>query len=258
MQHASGVFQDAAVTADDAQSDVQSDVMRLATRLLAMCENEGWSCRITHGTGHWIETIKAQDGWVNPTFNPDKSPVDRGNSASIVIRDRNDDFVACNAYRLFVTESFKSVLSSGELFYGPAMRLLNGLPLILPETFSDLRGRVGYSGGTLIARRHRGRRLGLLTTRLVRLIGERLHAVDHHAGNIFQNRPNDPFPKHPYHFARCTPCMPNMRIPDRQEDHVILLLESTHAEFIAQVRRDIGKLVGEGDETLGDLALLVP
>lgn len=235
-----------------------ADTLQLANHLMAICENEGWTCRITQGTGHWLDTITAQEGWVNPTFDPDKSPVDRTNSASIVLTDRDGGFVACNAYRLFITDSFKGVLSSGELFYGPSMRLLKGLPVILPDTFRDPSGKVGYSGGTLINKRYRGKRLGLLTTRLVRLIGERVHTVDHHAGNIFQNRPNDPFPKHPYHFARCTPCMPYMRIPDRREDLLIFLLDSTRAEFLTQVRRDVGKLVREGHKTLDDLALLVP
>ncbi len=233
------------------------DIQQLGTRLMEMCWNEGWSCVISEGTAYWKETIAAEGGWVNPTFDPDKSQVDETNSASVVIRDQAGDFVACNGFRLFLTDSFKLVLSSGGLFYGPSMRLLKGLPVILPPDFRDLSGKVGYSGGTLISTRHRGRRLGLLVTRLVRLIGEQAYTVDHHVGNIFQNQPNLPPPRHPYHFARCTICMPYMRIPDRHEDRLIFLLDSLRAEFLAQVRRDLGNLVGEGNKTLDDLALLV-
>ena len=235
----------------------QSDVAWLGTHLMAICENQGWMCVVEAGPGLWKKTMLAEDGWINPTFNADKSPVDRTNSASVVIRDRNGAFVACNAYRLFETGSFAGVLSSGELFYRDDLRPANGLQTILPPDFQDFAGRVGYSGGTMISRRYRGKRLGLLTTRLVRVYGERVHKVDHHAGNIFQNRPNDPYPRHPYHFRRCTLCMPHMRIPDRREEYLIFLLESTRAEFLAQVRRDVGQLVREGDKTLNDLALLI-
>jgi hypothetical protein len=233
------------------------DVLRLGNHLVSICESEGWTCQIAEGPDLWKETIAAEGGWVNPTFDPDKSPVDETNSASVIIRDQAGDFVACNGFRLFLTDSFKTVLSSGELFYGPSMRLLKGLPVILPNDFQDLSGKIGYSGGTMISVRHRARRLGLLLTRLVRLIGERVYAVDHHAGNIFQNQPNDPHPRHPYHFARCTVCMPYMRIPDRREDRLIFLLDSSRAEFLAQVSRDVRKLVGKGNKTLDDLALLV-
>ena len=253
MARASRVFSDSG-HADDTQQDVAA----LGTYLIRLCESAGWDCRIAEGPGLWKAAMLEQGGWVNPTFDPAKSLVDERNTASVVIRDAEAGFVACNALRLFVTESFKEVVRSGELFYGPNMRLLNGLPLILPETAADLSGRIGYSGGTLVSRRHRGKRLGLLTTRLVRLLAHRLYRADAHAGHIFQNRPSDPWPRNPYHFARCTPCLPSLEIPDRQEDYLLFLVDIGQAEFLAQVRRNLRKLVGEGDQTLDDLALLAP
>ena len=239
---------------DDAS---RGDVAWLGRHLIGICENEGWTCQIEEGSGLWKETMLKQQGWINPTFDPEKSIVDESNTASVVIRDADSDFVACNALRLFVTKSFREVIRTGELFYGPSMRLINGLPMILPEDFEDFSGRVGYSGGTLISPRYRGKRLGLLTTRFVRLLADRWFDASHHAGHIFQNRPLDPWPRHPYHFTRCTPCLPALEIPDRSQSQLLFLVDISQAEFLAQVRRNVRKLVREGDQTLDDLALLV-
>ena len=253
MRHALRVFEHPADTEDS-----HEDVVRLGNHLIALCENAGWDCQIAEGPELWKETMLDEAGWINPTFDPEKSLVHERNTASVVIRDSKSDFVACNALRLFTTDSFREVMRTGELFYGPSMRLLNGLRVILPDHFADLAGRIGYSGGTLVSPRHRGKRLGLMTTRLVRLLADRLFDADVHAGHIFQNRPSDPWPRHPYHFARCTPCMPNLDIPDRREGYLLFLVDISQAEFLAQVRRNLRKLVREGNKTLDDLSLLAP
>ncbi len=234
------------------------DVLRFGNHLVSICENEGWTCQIAEGPELWKEAIVSAGGWINPTFDRDKSKVNNSNSASVVVRDRQGEFVACNALRVFVTDSFRDVIATGALFYGPSMRLLNGLDVILPEEFPDLAGRIGYSGGTLISPRHRAKRLGLMMTRFVRLLGERLFDANHHTGHIFQNRPEDPQPRNPYHFARCTPCLPSLMIPDRQQDQLLFLIDISQAEFLSQVRRNVRKLVSEGNKTLRDLTLLTP
>lgn len=250
----------------DAQSEVashadtsQDDVAWLGKHLIAICENEGWSCQIEEGPDLWKKAIVTAGGWLNPGFDPDKSDVNHANSASVVVADAKGMIVACNAMRMFETDSFKHSMRRGDLFYGPdKTRLLYGMPLCLESDYVDFWGRIGYSGGTYISREHRAKRLGLLTTRFVRLIAEHLHQADHHAGLIFQNRPNDPRPRNPYHFARCRMCMPFMRIPDRYQDQPLLLVDISREEFLAQIHRDVRKLVREGDQTLNDLALLVP
>ncbi len=240
------------------ESSSDQDVLRFANHLISICENQGWDCQLTEGPELWKETMIQEKGWVNPTFDPNKSLVDKTNSASVVIRDRKGAFVACNALRLFVADNFREVIATGELFYGPSMRLLNGLEVILPEEFRRISGRIGYSGGTLVSPRQRGKRMGLMLTRFVRILGERLYSADHHTGHIFQNRLGDPQPRTPYHFARCIPCLPNLMIPDRQQDQLLFLVHITQAEFLAQARRNVRKLVGEGDKTLNDLTLLAP
>ena len=235
------------------------DTLKLASHLVSICESEGWVCEIAEGPDLWKETIVEAGGWLNPGFDPDKSDVSEANCASIVIREGNGDFIACNALRVFVAESFRYVMARGDLFYDPSVtRLLNGVPLCLEDNYEDLNGRIGYSGGTLVAPRHRGKRLGMMTTRLVRLLAERLYKADHHTGLIFQNRPDDPWPKNPYHFARCRPCMPYLRIPDRQQDQLLFLVDLSREEFLSQTRRNVRQLVREGDKTLNDLALLAP
>ena len=239
--------------------EAQLDTLQLASHLIEVCENEGWVCDIVEGPELWKRTISDAGGWLNPGFDPDKSDVTEANCVSIAIRDAKGDFVACNALRLFVTDSFKFIMGRGDLFYGPTTtRLLNGMPLCLDNDYRDISGRIGYSGGTLVAERYQGRRIGVLTTRLVRLLGERLYRADHHTGLIFQNRPDDPWPKNPYDFARCRSCMPYMRIPDRHQDQPLLLVDISREEFLSQVRRNVRQLVGKGHKTLDDLALLAP
>lgn len=236
----------------------QLDTLRFGSQLVSICEEQDWTCQISDDIRDWKAVMLAEDGWINPTFDPEKSEVDSSNTACIIIREANGAFVACNAVRIFFTESFREVMESGELFYGRGIGLFRRLPLILPEDFQDIAGRIGYSGGTLISSRHQGKKLGLLTTRMVRVLAERLFRANHHTGHIFQNRPDDPWPRFPYHFPRCVPCMPHLRIPDRRQDQLLFLLDISRAEFLAQVRRDVGKLVREGNQTLDDLALLAP
>lgn len=236
----------------------QLETLRFGSQLVRMCEEENWTCQISDDIQDWKSAMLAEDGWINPTFDPEKSDVDQSNSACVIIREADGGFVACNAVRIFFTDSFREVMASGELFYGRGIGLFRQLPLILPVDFTDISGRIGYSGGTLISSKHRGKKLGLLTTRLVRVLAERLFSANHHAGHIFQNRPHDPWPQFPYHFLRCVPCMPHLHIPDRKQDQMLFLVDISRAEFLTQVRRDVRKLVGEGDQTLNDLALLAP
>ena len=235
------------------------DVLWLGNYLVSICENEGWTCQIAEGPELWKEAIVSVGGWLNPGFDPEKSDVDRSNSASVVIAKQNGEIVACNAMRFFVTKSFKFIMGRGDLFYGPTTtRLINGMPLCLEDDHEDFGGKIGYSGGTYIAEKHRGSRLGLMVTRFVRLIAEQLHSADFHAGLIFQNRLNDPRPRNPYHFARCRMCMPYMRLPDRHQDQPLLLVDIDRQEFMAQVGRDVRQFVRKGDQTLDDLSLLAP
>jgi len=237
----------------------REDVAWLSKHLIAMCENEGWTCQVEAGPALCKKSLISAGGWLNPGFDPDKSDVNRSNTASVGVVDEKGRIVACNAMRLFETDSFKHSMRRCDLFYGPnKTRLLYGMPLCLEDDYEDFGGRIGYSGGTYISRENRARRLGLFTTRFVRVIAEYLHQADHHAGLIFQNRPNDPRPRNPYHFARCRMCMPYMRIPDRYQDEPLLLVDISREEFLAQVHRDVRKLVREGNQTLDDLALLVP
>lgn len=242
----------------DAVDESQLDALRLGNHLVAICENEGWTCQIMAGVELWKEVMVREKGWINPTFDPEKSPVDETNGTSVVITDRRGDFVACNALRLFVTNSFKHVMSTGELFYGPKTRFLRPVPLILPEGHADLRGQIGYSGGTLVSPAYRGKRIGLLITRLVRVIAERLYLADHHAGHVIQTRPISPSPPYPYHFSRCAPCMPYLHLPERHKEAPVFLVDISRTAFLSQLRRDIGKFVREGNQTLDDIALVVP
>lgn len=255
MRHAARLFQ----KSGDSGDEVELEVARLATHLASICENQGWQCALADGPQVWKDAIVAAGGWLNPGFDPEKSDVDERNASSVVITDAAGEIVACNALRIFVTESFRRIMRRGDLFYGPrTTRLLNGMPLCLEDDYEDFGGTIGYSGGTFVARKYRGLRLGLLTTRFVRLIAEGQFQVDHHAGLIFQNRPLDPRPKAPYHYARCRLAMPFMRLPDRHQDEPLLLVDIRREEFLSQVQRNVRDLVREGNETLDDLALLVP
>ena len=255
MRYAERVFQESADSGDERELDV----VRFANHLASICENQTWRCDIEDGPEAWKAAIVAAGGWLNPGFDPDKSDVDESNASSVVITDADGEVVACNALRIFVTDSFRRIMRRGDLFYGPrTTRLLNGMPLCLEDDYEDFGGTIGYSGGTFVARKYRALRLGLMTTRFVRLIAERQFRVDHHAGLIFQNRPLDPRPKAPYHYARCRMALPFMRLPDRHQDEPLLLVDIRREEFLSQVQRNVRDLVRKGNQTLDDLALLVP
>lgn len=240
------------------RSDAQSlNVLRFGRYLMEICTNEGWTCEITPGARALKQAFNDQKAWFNPGMDPDKSPLNESNSLSVIIRDGDGRFVASNGLRLFLTESFNAVMQHYGEFYGNALRVLHPVELILPDDYPDLVGSIAYSGGTLVAPHMRGRKLGMLTTRLVRVLGERLFRADHHAGHLFQNHPGGPVTQ-PYHFTRCVPCKPHLHIPDRWQDDTLYLVEMTREEFLAQVDRNLAELVAQGDQTLADLALLGP
>ncbi len=230
----------------------------LLDRLVAICQNEDWTVDIDPGTQSWKDTMTVEGFWQNPCFDPEKSDVDESNSLTVTIRESDGRFVAINALRFWQTDSFNEIIAAGELFYGRNCPLIRPLPLVLPKSYPDLAGMIGYSGGTVISPERRGQRLGLMTTRLVRCLAELSVQPDHHVGHFFHTRSGERPPDHPYHFARCTKCLSHLPIPDRPEPHPLWMLDMTREEFLAQARRDVAKLAEEGQEKLHDLALLTP
>ena len=233
---------------------VDPNATRLAAYLDRLCEKADLLLDIQLGPQAWIEAIREQDGWLNPTFDPRSSDADESNSGSVVLRDGNGRVLACNAVRLFETDSFVSLLSSGDLFHRLGHPNRTPQRSILPAGY-DLAGRISYSGGTLVTPSARGRRLALLTTRLVRLIGERLFRADWHTGVIFHTR-DGRMPDKPYGFQRITPCLEALTIPERPQAQTLFLVELSRAEFRLQLASDLARLQAKGHEDLDDLALL--
>ncbi|MGP1256960.1 MAG: hypothetical protein ACTS10_21260 [Kiloniellales bacterium] len=233
---------------------VDPNATRLSTYLARICEKAELLLDIQLGPQAWIEAIAEQGGWLNPTFDPRSSDADESNSGSVVLRDGTGRVLACNAVRLFETDSFVSLLSSGELFHRLGHPNRTPQHSILPAGY-DLSGRISYSGGTLVDPSARGRRLALLTTRLVRLIGERFFRADWHAGVIFHTR-DGKMPDKPYGFQRITPCLDALTIPERPQAQTLFLVELSRAEFRLQLASNMARLQAEGREDLDDLALL--
>ncbi|WP_162906912.1 hypothetical protein [Algihabitans albus] len=236
-------------------SPIDPNAPVLAEQLARICEKAGLLLDIQLGPQAWIEAISEQGGWLNPTFDPDCSDLDESDSGSVVIRDEEGRFLACNAVRLFETETFSSLIQSGGLFHRPGHRNRTALQTILPEGY-DLSGRISYSGGTLVDPAMRGRRLALLTTRLVRLMGERFFRADWHTGTIFHTRTSELPPK-PYGFQRVIPCLDALTIPERTQRQTLFLVELSRMEFRRQLADNVARLAADGRQNLDDLALLV-
>ncbi len=226
----------------------------MTEKLARICETAGLLLDLQMGSQAWIDAIAEQGGWVNPTFDPLQSEVDETTTGSVVIRDGDGRFLACNAVRLFETDSFVATMRRGELFHRPGHPNSTPLQPILPAGY-DLGGRISYSGGTLVDPAARGKRLALLTTRLVRLIGEQVFRADWHAGHIFHTRSGE-MPAKPYGFQRITPCLEALTIPERPQPQTLYLVELSRAEFREQLAADLERLEAEGRENLDDLALL--
>jgi len=152
----------------------------------AICEAEGWTLTIEPGCEAWLRVVEREGHWVNPCFDPSKSDVDETNSLSIVIeRTASGTFVAGNTLRVWRTSSFLDVIESGEIYYAKRAPEHRPLPLIRPADYPDLSGLIGYSGGTVVDPALRGARVGLMTTRMARLLAEVSFRVDHHTGLCF-------------------------------------------------------------------------
>ncbi|WP_421708273.1 hypothetical protein [Algihabitans sp.] len=230
------------------------NTLKLAERLARLCEASGILLDIQRGPQTWVETISEQNGWLNPTFDPMCSDLDESNSGSVVLRRADGRFLACNAVRFFEIESFAALLRSGGLFHRPGHRNRTAMRPILPRAY-DLSGRISYSGGTLVDPAMRGRGLALLTTRLVRLMGERFFRADWHTGTIFHTRRSE-LPSKPYGFQRVLPCLEALTIPERQQPQTLFLVELSRLEFRRQLADNVARLTTEGRQNLNDLALL--
>jgi hypothetical protein len=228
---------------------------RLSERLFEICERAGLLLDVQLGPQAWIEAIREQGGWVNPAFDPAASDVDETNTGSVVVRDGDGRFLACNAVRCYTTDSFVGTMRRGELFHRPDHPNATPLPTIMPAGY-DVAGRVCYSGGTLVDAAARGKRLAVLTTRLVRTLGEAAFRADWHTGHIFHTRTGE-MPDKPYGFQRITPCLEGLPIPERPQSQTLYFVELSRAEFRDALTRDLARLKAEGRQNLDDLALLV-
>jgi len=223
----------------------------------AICEGENWRLEIVPGPRTWLDLMNDKGFWANPCFDPDKSDVDETNCMSVTLHDADGKFVATNALRIFETESFNEIMRSGQVFHGLGCPLRRPIPLILPSGHTEMSGRIGYSGGTVICPSKRGLRLGLMTTRIVRCLAEIAVEADWHSCHILHTREGE-MPPHPYHFARVVKCFPELKLPDRHEATPVWLLDITREEFLAQAERNVAELVAKGQQNVGDLALLSP
>jgi len=115
---------------------------------------------------------------MNPSF-------DEGIGTTLEITDRNGNFVAMTAIRLYPNiNDIRDLIMSNRIWSSAEAAMMNGMPnyVPLPDDFPVVSGNLVQTGGTYVDPAHRHHRLGADLDKLFRIAAIRGHHADHFFG----------------------------------------------------------------------------
>jgi hypothetical protein len=115
---------------------------------LAWLEDRRYSLRVRVDMGAWAAAMREAPGMlvVNPTFDPQHSPLSPRNSFWLDVR-TGSHTVAMSAARLFVTDDYLELQRSTRLWYDPPYPEHGRFALRLPPDTPLICGNVAHEGG---------------------------------------------------------------------------------------------------------------
>jgi hypothetical protein len=146
---------------------------------LAWMEDRKYALTVDVDMAAWAQTMRNAPGMslVNPTFDPEHSPLSAGNSFWLDVRTGSQTIATCAA-RLIETDDYMAFKRSGRLWHDP-LRVNDGALQIDPAPDVPLIcGRVGHEGGLWVHPKHRKRGLSVILPHLVRALCAREWDVD--------------------------------------------------------------------------------
>jgi hypothetical protein len=159
-----------------AESRIVQDFVDFA---LAWLEQRGYTLTVDVDMAAWARMMRNAPGMslVNPTFDPEHSPLSPGNSFWLDLRTGSTTVATCAA-RLIVTADYAAFKRSGKLWHDPLRAEDEALSMNFPAEVPLIRGRVGHEGGLWVHPKHRKLGLSTILPHLTRALCFREWRVD--------------------------------------------------------------------------------
>lgn len=192
-----------------------------------------------------MRTAPQADG-INPTFNPERSPVSMGNSYWLDVRDHGGRTVACIAVRVMHTDDFAQHISSMRLWYDPLPARMGGpLDLLLPPETPVISGVVAHYGGHWVHPAWRGKGLPGILLPLAKILTIELFGSDWDTGIVLLNSARKPVLMSAYGFAEADLCYSGF-FPPLHREETFFLVYSKREQTLLDLPKVITRLRGAG------------
>ncbi|WP_424534053.1 hypothetical protein ACOZ38_27510 [Sphaerisporangium viridialbum] len=198
-------------------------------------ESEGWFSRQRLTLGYdedisgWVRHMRTavQADGINPTFDPERSPISPCNSYWLDVKDCSGGTVACIAVRMVHTDDFVRHISSMRLWFDPLPTGMGGpLDLVLPPDTPVISGAVAHYGGHWVHPSWRGKGLPGVLLPLAKILTIELFRSDWDTGIVFLKNARKQDLLAAYGFARTELCYSGSFPPANRDDTLFLTYSS--------------------------------
>ncbi|WP_405151166.1 hypothetical protein OG589_19860 [Sphaerisporangium sp. NBC_01403] len=198
-------------------------------------ESEGWFSRQRLTLGYdedisgWVRHMRTavQADGINPTFDPERSPISPCNSYWLDVKDCGGRTVACIAVRMVHTDDFVRHISSMRLWFDPLPAGMGGpLDLVLPPDTPVISGAVAHYGGHWVHPSWRGKGLPGVLLPLAKILTIELFRSDWDTGIVFLKNARKQDLLAAYGFARTELCYSGSFPPANRDDTLFLTYSS--------------------------------
>ena len=167
------------------QSSLTSDVHHIMVDdvfdlIISVLDRSGYHLVAGEITSDYLDfQMRAeQKKYSNPEFDPTLHQLDRHNSLWLEIRDKDEETIGTISGRYCKIESFFSICSSYEFWYGDKIRFSEPLNIVYTHYDRVPIGNTVYDGAMWVRPDHRNRGLSWALSRLCRLTALRMWTVD--------------------------------------------------------------------------------
>ncbi len=221
--------------------------------LLRECEawfsRRGLTLRHDEDVSNWVlhmRTAPATDG-INPTYDPEHSPVSPGNSYWLDVRDRDARTVACIAARMIHTDDFAQHMSSMRLWFDPLPSEMGGpLNLLLPSDTPVISGAVAHYGGHWVHPDWRGNGIPGILLPMAKILTMELFGSDWDTGIVLSNSAQRRDLMAAYGFAKAELCYSGF-FPPLHRDETFFLVRSTREQTLRDLPNVMAGLREDGE-----------
>ncbi len=202
-----------------------------------------------------VRFLRSLEGaFVYPTFDPDRNRFANGFWLRVI--DEDGRTLACHAQRLFETEDFCDLLSSGRLWYEDGLPA-GTLPLDVLTLSRRIAGRVAHAGSLWVDPSVRSKGLAVYLPYLSRATCMRNFEVDFYTALVFKKMADSDVPRHSYGYPSIEPCMRGFFPPTGREEDVYVCFMSAqeavdlirglprHARFPVEIKPTLNGEIGE-------------